>query len=118
LVPAGQTQAPLWQILPPVQPPQHSSLAMQLPWHALNPLKQMHTPLTQAPPPSQSAFPQQFVSGMHFLPHFFVSPLHFFFFFFADASLSRNGEMPAMKPPSTARRERPRLNTATNASKR
>ena len=40
--------------------------------------------------------------GQHFLPHFFLPPLHFFFFFFASAGVVQRTRA-AMAAPESAR---------------
>jgi hypothetical protein len=63
---------------------------------------------------------------MHFLPHFFVLPLHFFFFFFfflpslsnGWATLSPAAARAANPAPSNGRRDPPLPSRRANASNR
>lgn len=67
-----------------------------------------HWPRTQIWPEMQLASVQQSDLGMHFLPHFFLPPLHFFFFlpFFFLASVS--GAKPECVPKPSATRTAPK----------
>jgi len=86
----------------------------------------MHVPLTQVAPWPQSEDEQQLVDETHFLPHFFVPPLHVFLFrlrfFLAPATLdSRRLPSPSPAPTSPrkmSRREGMRLNMCVMTPKR
>jgi hypothetical protein len=71
---------------------------------------------------SQSAEVQQPDFGMHFLPHFFLPPLHFFFFlpFFLALLSTKSSREPAIPPSARLRSERRDgvVSERTNWSKR
>jgi hypothetical protein len=121
-------QAPFWQVSLPLQSPQVPPQPFgphSLPLHCGTQLPVVHWPFWQDSPAAHSAVVQQLALGMHFLPHFFVLPLHFFFFlcfpfFFlaaASASPSREPTIPPSPKLKTERRDGT-LSERTNWSKR